>query len=192
MLTAAGLLRRFPAARLRGAGWGSPPRRVSVVRCHRRCRLRGGHHALLGRVRQLRLHDRRGRGHLLGPMPGVCRGNFCRVRRLIADAERSTLEEHGLGSKAANVKGNQPSEGDSETGGGPRCLTRRMRRRASVKARTQQFLSRLLRRPGPGRTGIGGRISRTSLFLTSTRLGPIRWGRTSTMQRSSRPSTSMR
>jgi hypothetical protein len=59
------------------------------------------------------------------------------LQRLIADTHRSTLELHGLGSKATNVESNQPSEGDSEAEGGPTCLARRMRLRASAKARTQ-------------------------------------------------------
>jgi hypothetical protein len=47
-------------------------------------------------------------------------------------------------------------------------------------------------RTRPRTNGTGGRISRTCRFSTSTRLGPIRWVRTSTTQRSSSPSTSMR
>ena len=42
---------------------------------------------------------------------------------------------------------------------------------------------------GPGPTRIGGRISRTSRFSTSTRRCPIRWAKASTTRKSSRPST---
>ncbi len=50
-LTAAGLVRRIQPTGLRGALRGAgrgqpPPRRLSVVRCHRRCRLRGRLHPL--------------------------------------------------------------------------------------------------------------------------------------------------
>jgi Fe2+ or Zn2+ uptake regulation protein len=38
----------------------------------------------------LTLRDRRSRGHLLGPMPRVCRSNFRRVRRLIAGTQLAT------------------------------------------------------------------------------------------------------
>jgi hypothetical protein len=38
-----------------------------------------------------------------GPMRRVCRGNFCRIRRLIAATERSTLEQTAL-SKATTAR----------------------------------------------------------------------------------------
>jgi hypothetical protein len=89
------------------------------------------------------------------------------------------------GSRATNVKRNEPSAGNSHRGG-PACLT------AAAKARTQQSPPRLPRPLGPGRTETGGRISWTSRFFTSTRPGSIRWARTSTTQKSSRPSISTR
>jgi hypothetical protein len=93
---------------------------------HRRCRLRGRHpRPAWPCPTTTASRSTRPRSSAGADTAGVCRGNFCRVRRLIADTQRSTLEQHSLRSKATNVKGSQPSEGDCETGGGPTCLTRR-------------------------------------------------------------------
>jgi hypothetical protein len=89
------------------------------------------------------------------------------------------------GSKSTKVKSSELSEGNSHRGG-PTCRT------AAAKARTQQSPPRLPRPLGPGRTETGGRISWTSRFFTSTRPGSIRWARTSTTPKSSRPSISTR
>ena len=59
---------------LRGPGGRQPPpRRLPVVRRHRRRRLRRRRRPVPDRVRRLRLHDRRGRGHLLGRLPRLRR-----------------------------------------------------------------------------------------------------------------------
>ena len=73
-LAATGLVRRIePAggpARFEGRDRGQPPpRHLPGVRCGRRRRLRGRRGAVPDRVRRPRLRDRRGRGHLLGPVP---------------------------------------------------------------------------------------------------------------------------
>ena len=74
-------------------------------------------------ARQLRLRDRRSRGHLLGPMPRVCRGDFCLVRRVKANTQRATpAGRHSLGSRATRVESNRPSQGNTERGEGATCL----------------------------------------------------------------------
>src|SRR3712207_8292979 len=56
----------------------------------------------------LRLRDRRGRGHLLGPLPQVCRGRACLVRRAVADTRGGAPPAAGRDSLApgrTQVKG---------------------------------------------------------------------------------------
>ncbi len=65
----------------------------------------GGLHPVLDGRRRLALRDRRSRGHVLEPMSRVCRGDFCRVRRL--KAIRSV--RHQL-SDTAWIRSNQGQE----------------------------------------------------------------------------------
>ena len=73
-LTDVGLVRRIQptgsVARYEARGQ-PPPRRLPVLRRHLRRRLRGGRQPLPDSVGRRRLRDRRGRGHLLGPLPRV-------------------------------------------------------------------------------------------------------------------------
>ena len=63
------------------------------------------------------------RGHLLGPMPQVCRSDVGLVRRVKADTQRATpAGRHSLGSSATMVASNQPAAGNTERGEGPTWL----------------------------------------------------------------------
>src|SRR5215218_3549455 len=96
--------------------------------------------------------------------PGVGRGpplppptSTARSARLIADTQRSTLESNtALDPKQPTSRATSRQKETARQEGGPTCLTRRTRLRASAKARTQQSPPRLLRRHGPGRTGTVG------------------------------------
>jgi Fe2+ or Zn2+ uptake regulation protein len=104
-----------------------PPHCLLSLRRHRRCRLCGRRHPVPHGRRRLGLRDRRSRGQLLGPMPRMCRGDFCLVRRVRADTQRATpAGRHSLGSRATKVESKQPSEGNTEIGEGPTCLIGRM------------------------------------------------------------------
>src|SRR5829696_1550670 len=88
-----------------------PPRRLSLVRVHRRRRLRRRLRALPQRRGRRRVRDRRGRGDLLGPVPAVRRG--CRVphhptgltpapRPLQVQPDRRTSDVSEHGSESEN------------------------------------------------------------------------------------------
>jgi Fur family transcriptional regulator, stress-responsive regulator len=135
-LAAAGLVRRFQPTglrgALRGAGRGQPPPRcVSVVRCHRRCRLRGPRHAVLTTPDD--------HGFTIDEAEVIYWGQCpeCLARRLIADTQASTQQGYTLSPEQPNVTSKQPSGGNGEKGDGATCLTRTPRPRASAKAKTR-------------------------------------------------------
>ena len=135
----AGRLRRAPRADVRAArathragGLGRPvrvargrqpsPRRVPLVRCDRRRRLRRRRHSVPDRIRRSRLRDRRGRGRLLGPVPRLLHrahapdrhippGRTPHVREPRCSRRRDGREEPTAGARCA------PDAGRTATGG---------------------------------------------------------------------------
>ena len=80
---------RRVAGPLRGPRGGQPPPPdLPDLRRDGRCRLCGGRHPVPDGRRRLGLRSRRSRGHLLGPMPRVCRRDSASSRRLKCDTQR--------------------------------------------------------------------------------------------------------
>ena len=104
-LTAAGLVRRIqPAGSVARYEVRVGDNHHHVVWRHQRCRLRGWLHPVPDGRRRRGLRDRRGRGHLLGPMSRVCRGTFGRIRWVIADMQRPSPEQYSHGSGATRSR----------------------------------------------------------------------------------------
>jgi Fe2+ or Zn2+ uptake regulation protein len=88
-----------------------------------------------------------------GRMSRVCCGQLCRIRQIIIDPRRSTSVKQPALDPEQPTSTATSHQKTSETEEGPTCL------RVSAKARTQQSLPPPPSRPGPGRTGTGGRTS---------------------------------
>ena len=188
-LTAAGLVRRIQPS-------GSVARyeaRVGDNHHHVVCRSCGaiadvdcavGYAPCLTAADDRGLRDRRGRGHLLGPVSRVCRGNVLPGPAADRRPALDTSEQRSLGSRATTSRTASSRTARQE--------------RTDVSDHGSESENPVIPSPtpeaavGPGRTGTGGRTSWTCRFSTSTRPGPTRWARTSTTRRSSRPSTSTR
>ena len=107
-----------PAVRLRGALRGArgrqpPPRRLPLLRRDRRRRLRRRPRALPDGERRRRLRDRRGRGHLLGPLPRLLpTPDSFPIRRPIPGPIRST-ERHIVKDEHNKVETDSTSESEN-------------------------------------------------------------------------------
>ena len=151
---------------LRGAGRGQPPPRgVPVLRRHRRRRLRRRRRALPDRLRRPGFVDRRGRGHLLGPLP--------RLRRY-----RSTTQSSQTAASEAHRERDETTRSDRRVSESenPAIPTPGAQDRHRPRTNQDWWPNQLdLSGPAPA-------LAR----------GPTRWARTSTTPRSSRSSTSRR
>ncbi len=105
---------------LRGTGGRQPPpRHLPVVRRHRGRRLRRRPRTVSGRLRRLRLHDRRGRGQLLGPVPRLQHVStfLITTERIHAGRTPCRRENENPTISAPTPSDGPPRRGATRTGG---------------------------------------------------------------------------